>query len=146
MDAHCNCPCLTWTTLEPKECDAPPSFGAPKAQLEVQKEEMISRYQTPQFEPKPEPRPIMTSPILTSITTRVLASPQGVSPNPSLAALSIPANRLRQQKSLVREDDYGYQMAAFYGEVLRRDTLNTSAYVKSTTLSESSDASFQRNS
>jgi len=52
--------------------------------------------------------------------------------------------RLRQQKSLVREDNYGFEMAQFYGEVQRRDTLNSSTTLsKSTPGLQSPNLSFQ---
>lgn len=93
---------------------------------------MVLRYQST---PVPDP------PRLTTLRT---ASPAPLgSVLPSATSPPLPT-RLRQQKSLVREDNYGFEMAMFYGEVQRRDTLNTSTTLsKSTPVLQSPNLSFQ---
>lgn len=141
MEVNFPCPCFTWTKLEPLQgSSAPPPSILPKALPEQLKEEMMRRYQsTPGPDPRPpRPPPVRAaSPSLTSPNvTQTTALSLSMSPN-------LPPARLRQQKSLVREDNYGFEMAMFYGEVQRRDTLNSSAPVKSTPLPQSPNLSFQ---
>ena len=132
MDVNCHCPCFTWTKLEPAQ-SAPPPSSAPRAQPEQLREEMVLRYH--QSAPCPDlPRPPPARTASPAPYTAVL---------PSVTSPPLPV-RLRQQKSLVREDNYGFEMAQFYGEVQRRDTLNSSTTLsKSTPGLQSPNLSFQ---
>lgn len=122
-----------------EQARSPSSQAGPKPLTEKLKEEMVQRYQS---EAKPDPLPPRPASIANSPVRSLQLSqstPKSATPNPSLSV-----SRRNQKKSLVREDDYAYEMAMFYGEVQRRDTLSASVILKSTPFPESPKVALSR--
>lgn len=132
MEANCLFSCLPCSKDESEKANHPSSPAGPKPLTEKISEEMMQRYRS-EAEPPSRPTPIRPKSPIRSLQS--LQSTQN-----STASNPLPVSRRSQKKSLVKEDDYAYEMAMFYGEVQRRDTLSASVILKSTPFPESPKA------
>jgi hypothetical protein len=143
MEINCLCSWLPCSKTEPGKADAPYSPTTPKPLTEKLKDEMTQRYQIPTTAPKSDPCPPQSAPSgsnLPAHTSQLPLNPQKT----ATSTTSLPVPKRNQKKILVKDDDYAYEMARFYGEVQRRDTLNASVILKSTPFPESPKVSLPR--
>ena len=143
MEINCLCSWLPCSKTEPGKADALLSPTPPKPLTEKLKEEMTQRYQIPATAPKPNPGPPQNAPPASNAPAQTSQLPL-TTQKAALSTTSLPVPKRTQKKILVRDDDYAYEMAMFYREVQRRDTLNASVILKSTPFPDSPKVSLPR--